>query len=155
MIFMVGWDLLWVFGSPSIVSRAAAFLGFFSFLWFSFFFLLFSLSLSFQHSNMNCCTVSSVEPSDTFQPGPQVKRKGNNKSKPWLGVLGLVLKRTSGRLQVLMMMIMMLSPRVFCLFSFIFIFYFFLLLPMMIRVVRVRPEGRVLQPVCFLWVCDG
>lgn len=46
MIFMVGWDLLWVFGSPSIVSRAAAFLGFFSFLWFSFFFLLFSLSLS-------------------------------------------------------------------------------------------------------------
>lgn len=36
-----------------------------------------------------------------------------------------------------------------------FYFYFFLLLPMMIRVVRVRPEGRVLQPVCFLWVCDG
>lgn len=50
MIFMVGWDLLWVFGSPSIVSRAAAFLGFFSFLWFSSFsFCSLSLSPTFQH----------------------------------------------------------------------------------------------------------
>lgn len=31
----------------------------------------------------------------------------------------------------------------------------FLLLPMMILVVRVRPEGRILQPFCLLRVWDG
>lgn len=49
----------------------------------------------------------------------------------------------------IMMMIIMLSFK----FFFYSLFFYILRLPMMILVVRIRPEGGVLQPFCLLWVC--
>jgi hypothetical protein len=53
---------------------------------------------------------------------------------------------------ILMMTIMMLSVTVRVV---LFILYCFFLLPMMIRIVRVWPEGGILQPFCLLRVWDG
>lgn len=115
----------------------AAFLGFFSF---SSFFLLFFLSFY-----MDCCTVSSVESHQSLARPPGKKKENDQTMDGFLASCRKELEEGF----IVMMTIMMLSVRVLFI-----IFFFFLLLPMMIRVVRIRPEGGILQPFCFLRVCN-
>jgi hypothetical protein len=70
----------------------------------------------------------------------------------FLGQLASCPKEHDQEGLILMMTIMMLSVTVRVV---LFILYCFFLLPMMIRIVRVWPEGGILQPFCLLRVWDG
>ena len=109
-------DLLWVFGSPSICQQRAAFHGFFSFLFFA------SLSFSFSiHLSFPTRVVVQLVQLGNQTPGrsPEERDRKKKKSKLYRWSLGLFFERNSGRLQVIMILIMMLSLWVFLL-GFIF-----------------------------------
>lgn len=115
--------------------------------------------------DMDCYTVSSVEswePSDLKAAGPP-KEKEQTLSLS-LYIYSLIPIPSSWKELVLQGRATLQASssndddnnvvfsRVF--FLLLFILYLFILrLPMMILVVRVGPEGGVLQPFCLLWVC--
>ena len=134
MIFM-RWDTftlgLW-FSHSMCQKWQQPFLGgflFFSFLslWFTFFYLLFFLS-----SLSHCTLYSFSESHQSFiKWPPYIGKERKKRANYGYYFLAFCWKKTWGRLQALMMM------------------------TMMIRVVRVWPIRRVLQPFSFLCLCDG